>query len=401
MSPGINRHCHRPSSAGGGLMKASFGRQLAAFKRGAKRPRPGGEGLDSHAQSKAPRPAEGSHRPGPPCLRVGAESDALPDDSTCRVFDHVPAPVVIGGLGGSGTRLVAELAMAMGVRMGSDLNESSDDLGFTLVFKHHDALRWSAAEFDAALDTLVASATGCRRLDSRDRDLARALAQRPRDQHSAHWLQQRAAALLRGAGQAGEGEGKPLWGWKEPNSHVVLHRLLRRFPGLKYVHVVRHGLDMAHSGNQNQLRLWGECFLEAGFPLSPRNALRFWVETHRRVQALFGGSSDRLLLLLDYDDLCRDPQRGIARLAAFLGIHMTPARAAELAAAWVKPPAAGIGRWRTLGAAVFDPKDVQYVAQLGYDTSEAEPETARASSSSAGEARAQVQPQEQNEQEEE
>jgi hypothetical protein len=38
-----------------------------------------------------------------------------------------------------------------------------------------------------------------------------------------------------------------MWGWKEPNTHVVLDRLWAELPRLKYVHVRRHGLDMAFS----------------------------------------------------------------------------------------------------------------------------------------------------------
>ena len=45
------------------------------------------------------------------------------------------APVVVGGVGGSGTRVVAQLLIELGFDMGSDLNESLDDLGFTALFK--------------------------------------------------------------------------------------------------------------------------------------------------------------------------------------------------------------------------------------------------------------------------
>ena len=45
------------------------------------------------------------------------------------------APIVIGGIGGSGTRVVTQLLQSLGFDMGSDLNESLDDLGFTALFK--------------------------------------------------------------------------------------------------------------------------------------------------------------------------------------------------------------------------------------------------------------------------
>ena len=45
------------------------------------------------------------------------------------------APVVIGGIGGSGTRVVAGLLQQLGFDIGSDLNDSLDDLSFTALFK--------------------------------------------------------------------------------------------------------------------------------------------------------------------------------------------------------------------------------------------------------------------------
>jgi hypothetical protein len=43
--------------------------------------------------------------------------------------------IIVGGVGGSGTRLVSLILQALGVRTGPDFNESLDDLFFTLLFK--------------------------------------------------------------------------------------------------------------------------------------------------------------------------------------------------------------------------------------------------------------------------
>ena len=52
-----------------------------------------------------------------------------------------------------------------------------------------------------------------------------------------------------------------LWGWKEPNSHLMIRHLHRHFGDrLRYVHVIRNGLDMAQSRNQLQLIRWGSVF---------------------------------------------------------------------------------------------------------------------------------------------
>ncbi len=44
-------------------------------------------------------------------------------------------PVVIGGVGGSGTRVVAAILSTLGFHLGNDLNESMDNLWTTLLFK--------------------------------------------------------------------------------------------------------------------------------------------------------------------------------------------------------------------------------------------------------------------------
>src|SRR6266550_6138718 len=49
-------------------------------------------------------------------------------------------PVAIGGVGGSGTRLVAEILRHLGYYMGRDLNEASDNLWFTLLFRRTELL---------------------------------------------------------------------------------------------------------------------------------------------------------------------------------------------------------------------------------------------------------------------
>ena len=47
----------------------------------------------------------------------------------------VSPPLVIGGLGGSGTRVVADIVLAQGWYLGQDLNRAKDNLLFTLLFK--------------------------------------------------------------------------------------------------------------------------------------------------------------------------------------------------------------------------------------------------------------------------
>jgi len=71
-------------------------------------------------------------------------------------------PVVVGGLGGSGTRVVAEILIEFGFYLGSDLNAANDNLWFTLLFKRP---RWfvgsSNGEIFKALRIFEKAMAGC------------------------------------------------------------------------------------------------------------------------------------------------------------------------------------------------------------------------------------------------
>ena len=48
---------------------------------------------------------------------------------------ELSGPVIIGGVGGSGTRVVAEIINLLGFYIGDDLNPAKDNLWFLLLFK--------------------------------------------------------------------------------------------------------------------------------------------------------------------------------------------------------------------------------------------------------------------------
>jgi len=280
----------------------------------------------------------------PAAVRVPLEEEGVDAASSVRPIPTLLPPrpdlapfapgVVVGGVGGSGTRLVALILEELGFSMGQDQNESSDNLAFTLLFKRLAILDCGEGEFDA-LVTLMAKGAGCSGggsggsggLSAAEFSLLRSVAAEDRLGHPQSWLQERARRIVataaassgnRGGGFSGSwggGWGGPRkWGWKEPNSHVVLDRLAARFPAMKYVHVVRSGLDMAMSENQNQLALWGTHVLgpvaahaahaahgraasapggdgeanPGGFSgmVSPGASLRYWCAVHRRVERL-------------------------------------------------------------------------------------------------------------------
>ncbi len=222
--------------------------------------------------------------------------------------------LAIGGIGGSGTRAIAKLAAQAGADMGADLNDSLDHLGFTALFKRHalfpternqDALREALTlylqsrgldVFDADTTTTPAHtpATGptptptptTTPRTTRTARLNHFLSQLPESSaaeancewQNTEWLEERIGRL------ADVTASPQLTGWKEPNTHVTLPYLLAALPNLHYVHVIRHGLDMAFSSNVAQVRLWGA--LLSGNTLDadkPADRFTYWCAVHRRL----------------------------------------------------------------------------------------------------------------------
>lgn len=277
-------------------------------------------------------------------------------------------PLAVGGIGGSGTRLIAALLRELGHRIGRDLNSSLDNLSFTLLFKWAGVRALddpSFADLWRIFEDAMTASGDARRLGTAGdwRDLVRPLADADRPQHPRDWLAGRARALdalLTGDRSA---PGDP-WAWKEPNTHLVIDRLLTLEPGLRYVHVMRNGLDMAFSGNQNQLQLWGAALLGRPVAVTPADSLAYWVAAHRRIQRIAQAHPGRVMLL-NYDALCLDPEAHLPELLRFLG--RTPDRATLDRLRPLIAPPESIGRHRTQDTSGFDPDDVAYVRELGFD----------------------------------
>jgi len=220
-------------------------------------------------------------------------------------------PLLIGALGGSGTRVFSKIARHAGIHMGAHVDGHEDAKPFSSFYREN-ARRYleqgrrftpeQRAEVDAALDERV------RRHLERLRDPDRR------------------------------------WGVKNPRSMLLLPYWHERFPGLRFLHVVRHGLDMAYSDNDNQLRKYGDVVLGDGVETSsPERALLYWQEANR-VAADYGERElgDRYARVR-LEELCEDPRATVRRLFDFFA----PADDSgyEAAVAEVGRPGT-IGRWR-------------------------------------------------------
>ena len=239
--------------------------------------------------------------------------------------------IAIGGLGGSGTRVGALAIRELGYAFAPGTERQCDTWWYTLLFKYREAFDLPDRRFAQLYDILNRAMFGIG-VEALAPALQKNLLSADRaGQHDRDWLQARIDSLAHAGDSA-----RPHWVWKEPNTHILADRFLALDPELFYVHVMRNGPDMAFSGNQNQLRLWGPLVFKDSYEDSPRGALCFWNWAHERVAKLRQRYPERVFVL-GFEQICRNPSATVERLATFLGC--TPDAAAIAAAtACVRPP---------------------------------------------------------------
>ena len=226
-------------------------------------------------------------------------------------------PVVVGGVGGSGTRVVAEMLEGLGIFMGDDLNDAHDNLRLARVFGSMRDRLQTLGQAGTPADPAAASAAAA--------FVAATLEAFAAAMHDAFLAQH---------------DRRAGWGWKVPGNHFILAHLAAVFPGLSYIHVIRHGIDMAFSANQNQVRNWGRHYGVDVDGLPPEQAaLAFWIAANRRTVAEARRLGIRFLIL-NFDALCRRPSETAGELLDFLD---RPRRDLESIVRLVSPPAS-LGR---------------------------------------------------------
>lgn len=287
----------------------------------------------------------------------------------------VIGPVIVGGVGGSGTRVIAEILSLYGFFIGNDLNKASDNLSYTLLFKRPAWFRRNypmSRRFITGLRIMEKAMLTGDDLTYRERSfLEKATKQMSKYGHnqegngSGDWPLKRLPAIKYGLPlKAGQHIG---WGWKEPNTHLALAAFEKYFPNLKYIHTVRHGLDMAFSGNQQQLYNWASLFgikipeNQADVPLA---SFRFWVEANRKAIERGKRLGPDKFLLLNFDNLCNDPRQGVKQIADFLGVPVSEETLAEAARMPVRPETTG--RYREHPGIVYNPADLAFLEELGF-----------------------------------
>jgi hypothetical protein len=213
--------------------------------------------------------------------------------------------LIIVGTGGSGTRVFAQCVQDLGYFMGLNLNASHDAMDLAGFNQ-----RWR-----------VRMLPGQQPLDEDERRSRQA---------------DFAETILRH--RAGIPDPTAPWGYKHPRDIFMLPFLLEQFPGMRLLHVIRDGLDMAFSDNQHQLRDYGPAWLDPSdqaLEASVRSAM-LW----DKINQLAGDQAQAGLgpryQWMRFEDLCQKPEASLRRLESFCGRAF--GQALQSALARISPP---------------------------------------------------------------
>lgn len=269
------------------------------------------------------------------------------------------SPVAVGALGGSGTRVVAEILMEAGIYMGDNLNNAKDNLTFTCLFKRPEWYMNSQKKDRIRHLQLFQKIMLGEALSVEDRLLYSKA-------YFTNWnytIKNKIKAPFRKK-PAGDFRG---WGWKEPNTHHFLKDLAELFPNLRYIHVVRNGLDMAFSGNVQQLKNFGVNY-DIPFPADkaqiPAAQLDYWIKANDHTIKLGGSILGERFYLLKFEELCVNPLDAIKSLLRFLQITLPEAKIQHLATLPKLPSSSG--RYEKADLSIFSDDQLERVKNIGY-----------------------------------
>lgn len=227
--------------------------------------------------------------------------------------------IAIGGMGGSGTRVVAQILMDAGLHMGDDVNESNDNIWFTRLFK---CPRWNKKASDNDI---------FERLDLFEKMMhGNGLSMAESAQFIQAGLSNCAFPMTSYQVYSflkwnfSDKQLHTRFGWKEPNTQIYLQQIAEHFSSLKYIHVVRNGLEMAFATNRQQLKNWGHLFdIQLGSKPIQYYQLDYWIKSNQQVFSIGTSKMSDRFHIVNYNKLCSDPELEIERLVDFTGLEIS------------------------------------------------------------------------------
>lgn len=236
--------------------------------------------------------------------------------------------IFIGGVGGSGTRVIANILKDNGIYIGTNLNNSLDNLdwpGDNILIKDNNLtfekkLNILRESFGLFIDKMI------------------------HDQSLSDCSNRDTLAI------------------KVPGSFYYMPFLFKIFKNSCYVHLIRNGLDMAFSSNKNQLKNWGGMF-NVSFDTTNKESqqLKYWIRSNEyalNIQKQFPDSFH----LVKFENICDHTHSEIDSLFEYLGLDNNTS---QLTLDSIQRPKT-FERFRQYNLNIFDQEDLDSLTNLGY-----------------------------------
>ena len=270
--------------------------------------------------------------------------------------------IAIGTLGGSGTRAIADVFIQAGIYMGDQLNIANDNLIFTRLFKNPN---WYRSATEKEIQNRL---TLFKNYMSKDAispaefiEICRSASSNKVFPSNKEFYFSLSRKMLN------KRKDEQRWGWKEPNTQIYADIFMDFYSNLKYIHIIRHGLDMAFSKNKQQLKNWGWKF---NIHLSGKEndtemavkQLDYWIRSNQFIREVCAKHPERCLIVY-YKDFCTDPIKQIDRMPEFSGINPDMKTRANL---YRIPQKSGTNhRYKERDISIFSDEQIEQVIALG------------------------------------
>jgi sulfotransferase family protein len=287
-------------------------------------------------------------------------------------------PVIIGGMGQCGTRTIAEVLEESGFYMGDNRQETRDSIWFEPLFckiKNTYSLKGADSclldkyfyvfeevmfsPFNSKFATLISWVKIHKLVFSK----------RFRENNFLmpwkRWSREYPNKILRERLYPSDYCG---WGFKDPITQFYLEHFNIRYKKMKYIHIIRHGLDVAFCYKKNQVRRWGQLFVDDitnGNSIEDIDKLRYWVNSNEEVISIGKKLLGDRFYLIKYEDLCKDPFNELDQLCSFLGVSKTGDEIRKMCERIV--PSKNIGVYREKDISIFPGELLDSVRDLGFE----------------------------------
>jgi hypothetical protein len=270
--------------------------------------------------------------------------------------------IAVGALGGSGTRALGQVLIDSGVYIGDYLNKPNDNLLFTRLMINPNWIENASEDqidtrFDIFKSYMIHGHIPVKYIFE---TLKAGSNPSINSSYKYYWVILK--KLL-----SKKQKPRTIWGWKEPNNQILIEQIVKHFNDVYYVHVLRHGLDMAFSGNKRQLRHWGYKFdiqlngEESNEELAVKQ-LDYWIRSTK--QLLEKSSLVKHFYLLNHSNFCQNPKEEIDSLLGFLDITVD---SATLKALYEIPQIPSTtGRYRDYNLSIFRKDQLAFVQEMGF-----------------------------------